>query len=49
MEECQGKFLKDEQRLKDAGLCLGANDLVYCQNNAKTHARNGRQATLAHV
>jgi hypothetical protein len=49
MGECQGKFRKDEQSLKDARLHLEANDSRLCQNNAKIHARKGRQATLSHV
>jgi hypothetical protein len=49
MGKCQEKFRRDEQRLKDAGLHLEANDSRLCQNNAKTYARKGKQATLAHV
>jgi hypothetical protein len=43
------KVLQSEQRSKDVGLHLEANDSRFCQNNAKTRARKGRQATLAHV
>jgi hypothetical protein len=46
---CQGKFCKEGQRSKDAGLHLEANDSRLCLSNAKTHARRARQAALTHV
>jgi hypothetical protein len=42
MGKCQEKFHRYEQRLKDAGLHLEANDSRLCQNNAKTNAGMGR-------